>query len=195
MAKAGTYILLALVAIVAFPVLTSSATYIPALREFLPLVEGFSARPVWDFRQWSWGYGTAAGFDPNVRPPGEITRERAMRDALATVADNYRQAAPMITRRLNGHQWAAFMSLLYNLGPGRAGTFAPYINSYDDTGLFSKMRAYVYAGGVRNQGLVNRREKEIALWRGDEFSGRFAYQEPVFEDRILPEFITDENGH
>jgi GH24 family phage-related lysozyme (muramidase) len=38
------------------------------------------------------------------------------------------------------------------------------INSGDDSALRTKWVKYVYAGGVVNQNLVERRDKEINLW-------------------------------
>lgn len=173
------------------PMLTAGGSYITDLKIFLPTVEGFSAVPIWDVKQWSWGYGTAAGFDPNKKPSGTITREQAWQDSLKVINNNYEYLADRLQVNLKGHEIAALLSLAYNLGPGRLPVFLAYVNSNDTAGLFAKMRQYVYADGVRNQGLVNRREKEIQLFKGTwKLSGIIPepYQVSPWID---PESITD----
>jgi GH24 family phage-related lysozyme (muramidase) len=61
-------------------------------------------------------------------------------------------------------QWAALLSFSYNEGIGRAYNLLDNINSGDDNALAAQMRKYIYAGGVVNDNLVERREKEINLW-------------------------------
>lgn len=145
--------------------MAASASFEPALKIFLPSVEGFSAYPVWDYKQWSWGYGTAAGFDQNKKPAGTITKERAWQDSLKLINQHYNYLKPLIKVPLNANQWAALLSFSYNLGSGNADNLVANINSGNEAALFTQWRKYVKAGGVRNQGLVNRREKEIALWK------------------------------
>lgn len=198
MTTTAKYIILAVAAMLLLPMAAGSASYTSILQTFLPSVEGFSSRPIWDVKQWSWGYGTAAGYDRNNMPAGTITRDKAMQELLKYVNEAYRTISPYVTAKLNSHEWAALLSLSYNLGPNRAiQTFIPIINTGNDNALISKMRQYVYANGVRNDGLVNRREKEIALWKGDAYhdpAGRsvFATEEILW---IKPEMITDEYGN
>lgn len=188
MSKAVWLILAGLLLI---PVMTSSGSYIADLKLFLPTVEGFSAVPIWDVRQWSWGYGTAAGFDRNIKPSGTISREKAWQDSLKVINSNYEYLADRLQVNLKGHQIAALLSLAYNLGPGRLPTFLAYVNDNDTAGLFAKMRQYVYADGVRNQGLVNRREKEISLYKGTwKVAGIIADPDQV-SPWIDPDRITD----
>jgi GH24 family phage-related lysozyme (muramidase) len=195
------WIIAAVAALLFIPLGGAGGSYAGVLMEFIPAVEGFSATPVWDYKQWSWGYGTAAGYDRYNKPTGTITREKALQDAIAVNDANYRTIRPRFTRSLKGHEMAAMLSLAYNLGPARIDVFAPFVNAGDTAGLFAKMRAYVYAGGVRNQGLVNRREKEILLYSGQwsTSSGRTAseaiYWEPSPAEWITPELITDEYGN
>jgi lysozyme len=59
---------------------------------------------------------------------------------------------------------AAFVSTAYNLGPGVVCKyFAPLINSGNVTAACNKLPQFVYAGGQRVQGLVNRRAAERKL--------------------------------
>lgn len=194
----ATHLIVGTIAIALLFTASGGGSYSSILQQFIPAVEGFSSRPVWDYKQWSWGYGTAAGFDRNVMPPGSITRDKAMQEAIAVNEKNWRTIRGRFNVSMKPYQIAAMLSLAYNLGPSRIDVFAPYVNAGDYNGLFAKMRAYVYAGGVRNQGLVNRREKEIALFEGNwhPASGRLAEEfaaEPVIF--IAPELITDEYGN
>lgn len=145
-------------------ILMATQPFEPILKSFLPSVEGFSAKPIWDFKQWSWGYGTAAGYDKNNKPLGTITKEQAWIEALKVITKNYNYLKPLIQVNLTGNQWAALLSFAYNLGPGNAKNLVPNINKQDTAALVAQWRRYINAGGIPNQGLKNRREKEIALW-------------------------------
>lgn len=143
----------------------STGNFRAVLSSFIPSVEKFTAYPVWDYDQWSWGYGTAAGYDKNKKPAGSITRSKAFEDMMHVLNANYKILFPLVQRQLNANQWAALLSFSYNLGPYQADNLIPNINSGNDAALFTQMRKYVLADGVKLQGLVNRREKEIALWK------------------------------
>jgi lysozyme len=131
------------------------------LSAFIPSVEGFRSSPYWDVNRWSWGYGTAA---PGAT--GTITRENAFAEMLSYLLHDYEQLKPKITRSLTVAQWAAYLSFAYNLGAGSGGAkdLVPYINAGNDTALATQWKKYIYAGGVVNQDLVARRNKELALW-------------------------------
>lgn len=132
---------------------------INALARFIPSVEGFRATPYWDVSRYSWGYGTAA---PGAT--GTITREQAFSDMTAYLLADYGTLTGKITRRLTIDQWTALLSFSYNLGIGNALELVPYINSGDFQTLGEQWVRYVHAGGVVNQNLVARRNKEWALW-------------------------------
>jgi GH24 family phage-related lysozyme (muramidase) len=151
-------------ALILLPMGLTTGDFRSVLQTFIPSVENFSAYPVWDYDQWSWGYGTAAGYDPNNKPKGTISKSRAFTDMMHVLNANYKYLAPLIKIKLNGNQWAALLSFSYNLGPYQADNLITNINSGNDAALFTQWRKYVYAGGVKSQGLINRREKEIALW-------------------------------
>lgn len=152
----------------------NKSNYLGKLKTFLPSVEGFSSKPMWDVQQWSWGYGSKVPGsinDPNKYPGGTITRERAWTEALRYITTHYSYLKPLISAPLNNNQIAALLSFSYNLGQYNADNIIPEINSRNQDAVFANMRQYVYADGVRNQGLVNRREKEIALWKGSSIAG------------------------
>jgi len=129
------------------------------LASFIPSVEGFEPHPYWDIDRYSWGYGTKA-----PGSTGTITREKAFRDMTAYLTADYDRLLQRITRSLSVNQWAAFLSFAYNLGIGNAYNLVALINAGDNTALGVKWNQYVYAGGVVNSNLVERRKKEWALW-------------------------------
>lgn len=129
------------------------------LASFIPSVEGFRSTPYWDAKRYSWGYGTAA-----PGSTGTITREQAFTDMVSYLLNDYATLSNKITRPLRVSQWAALLSFSYNEGIGGAYNLLPNINSGDDTALASQWRRYIYANGVVNNDLVERREKELNLW-------------------------------
>lgn len=129
------------------------------LASFIPSVEGFRSTPYWDVSRYSWGYGTAA-----PGPNGTITRDQAFADMLTHLLHDYEILKGQVTRSLSVAQWAAYLSFSYNEGIGNADNLIDNINSHNDTALKTQWRKYIYAGGVVNQDLVERREKELALW-------------------------------
>jgi len=134
---------------------------------FLKTWEGFSATPYWDVSRWSWGYGTrvpGSTDNKNIRPSGTITQTQAMMDALGEVNKDYTYLKTLITVPLAARQWAALLSFAYNLGPGNADNLVPNINAQDYDALETQWKKYVYAGGVINQDLVDRRNAEWALF-------------------------------
>lgn len=158
--------------------LPMGGSYSGILKSFIPAVEGFSPVPLWDYSQWSWGYGTAAGFDPNVKPQGTITREKAWTEAAKVINNHYNQLKGYVNKKLTGNQWAALLSFSYNCGPGAAVKIIETINTGTTAAVVARMAKYVYAGGVYNTGLVNRRRKETDLYQGLQSYGRGIDEEP-----------------
>lgn len=154
----------AAVAFVAAKLLSPVSGFISKLRPFFEKHEGFTAYPIWDYKQWSWGYGSFAGSDPTKKPAGSISRDSAWTEVEKFVRKNYDTVKKHITVSLNSNQWAALMSFAYNLGPGIAIKIAPYINAKKWDTLKVKWSQYVYAGGKKLTGLVNRRADELKLF-------------------------------
>ncbi len=129
------------------------------LAQFIPSVEGFRSTPYWDVTRYSWGYGTAA-----PGSTGTITREQAFVDMTAHLMADYSTLSNKITHSLNVNQWTALLSFAYNTGIGNALNLVKNINSGDTGALGTQWNKYVYAGGVVNDTLVNRRATEWDLW-------------------------------
>lgn len=162
--KKQTAILLLIIAAVA---MAAVVTYKTILKTFLPVWEGFSSKPYWDYKQWSWGYGTkvpGSVADKNINPGGTITREQAFIDALQHIQGDYLYLKPMVKVPLSANQWAAFLSFSYNLGRGNADNLIPNINSKNFPALELQWKSYVNAGGVPLPSLINRRAAEWDLF-------------------------------
>lgn len=129
------------------------------LYKFIPEVEGFSSVPYWDVSRYSWGYGTAA---PGAA--GTITRDQAAKEMTAYLVQDYEKLKGRVTRELTANQWAALLSFAYSTGIGNAYNLLANINTYNDSVLYTQWRKYIYAGGVINDTLIERREKELILW-------------------------------
>ena len=123
--------------------------------------EGFRANPYWDVSRYSWGYGT-----PAPGPTGYISESDAMAALQAHSADDYNALAPQISRPLTINQWAALLSFAYEEGHGNpgAGALVNDINAGDDTVLETHWKKYIYAGGVVDSDIVDRRNKEWDIW-------------------------------
>lgn len=153
--------------ILAIVALLTMATYKTILKKFLPEVEGFRANPYWDYKQWSWGYGTkvpGSTNDPTKNPGGTITQEQAFIDAMQHIQQDYLYLKQMVNVSLSPGRWAALLSFSYNLGPGNADNLIPNINNNNTAALQNQWMSYVNAGGTVLPALIDRRAKEWALW-------------------------------
>ena len=130
------------------------------LASFIPSVEGFRSSPYWDESRYSWGYGTAA---PGAT--GTITREKAFADMVSYLTADYETLKKKITRSLSVNQWAAYLSFSYNEGVGGALHLVSDINAGNDQVLEGHWKQYIYSGGVVNNDLITRRNKEWVLWQ------------------------------
>ncbi|CAO1664276.1 hypothetical protein NYA30BAC_02249 [Halomonas sp. NYA30] len=107
------------------------------------------------------GHTSSAGPDQK-RTPEECDEllERDMLTALQAVDS-------IITTPLSNKTRAAFVSFTYNVGEGnlKSSTLARLANAGDLVGACEELSRWVYAGGQRLRGLVNRRahEREVCL--------------------------------
>lgn len=145
----------------------AAGSYLAVLKDFLPSVEGFSPEPVWDVRQWSWGYGTPAGYNKNKKPAGTISRQKAWSDSVKYINSDYNYLRPMISAKLSANQWAALLSFSYNVGRYSADNLVYLINNSTPAAVVSKMKEYIYSDGQISNGLINRRNKETKLYLSD----------------------------
>ncbi|MDH2066876.1 lysozyme [Pantoea sp. GD03673] len=71
----------------------------------------------------------------------------------------------MVKVPLGEYQRAALYSFTYNVGSGAfsKSTLLKHLNSGDVTGACEELRRWVYAGGMKWRGLMNRRDMERSL--------------------------------
>jgi len=145
----------------------TAASWKQVLQPFLVKWEGFLQFPKWDFKQWSWGYGSrvpGSVDDPAINPGGQITRAAAMIEALKHVVKDYEYLKQLVKVHLKPKQWAALLSFSYNLGPGNADNLVSAINMGDNETLRQKWNSYIMAGGTVKQYLIDRRAAEWELY-------------------------------
>lgn len=74
----------------------------------------------------------------------------------------------LVKVQLNQNQFDALTSFVFNIGTGQDGFAGSTLLKKLNLGLYSEvptqMRRWKYDNGVEVPGLVNRREKEVALW-------------------------------
>jgi GH24 family phage-related lysozyme (muramidase) len=148
-----------LLLLLVFPGILSGKDAFVIAENLIISFEGFSPTPYWDNKRYSWGYGT-----PAPGAAGRITESEARAALRQHTQNDYNYLARLVTRSLSANQWAALLSFAYNEGQGNADNLVPNINSGDDNALGLQWAKYVYAGGVVNDALIERRAKEWETW-------------------------------
>lgn len=132
--------------------------------------EGFRAKPYQcSANVWTIGYGSTRDLDgtPITREHRAITETEAeiwLHDTLVSMAG---ELEPHITLGLNDNQFSALMSLAYNIGVtalSRSQTLKR-LNEGDFDQMRTEWREWRKADGKVLQGLVKRREAELALFK------------------------------
>lgn len=132
---------------------------------FIKPLEGFSAQPFWDYKQWSWGYGTSAGSDPNKKPSKSISEKEAHEALISNLEGSLKLIKGYCKKPLKDGQYVALLSFNYNLGWGNTKNIIDRINNGKSVGEVVKaIQLYINAGGKPNKGLIARRDKEAALY-------------------------------
>lgn len=88
-----------------------------------------------------------------------------LRDAVAKLAGVVRAD---VIEDLTANQYAALLSFVFNLGANSSWTIWKRLNARQFDAVPGQMARFVNAGGKKLQGLVNRRNAEIALWSREE---------------------------
>lgn len=131
--------------------------------------EGFQPKPYYDgSAKWSVGYGFCRW---NFRPvsasyPVSITQEDADNYLSQLIKNIYDQISKIIKISLNDNQYAALISLIYNIGftNFENSTLLKLLNQGDLSGAANQFPRWCHSGGHVVQGLVNRRRDEMALF-------------------------------
>lgn len=157
-----------------------------ALVELVAMYESFVADPYWDAhgKVWTIGYGTTRYPDtgqPVRQTDPSITREKALEYMRADLASFAEMAERAVTVPLTDDQFAAFVSILYNVGPGSANkdgiirlksgkpsTLLRKLNAGDYAGARAEFIKWHSPGSNVEKGLKRRRFAEQQVWDGTE---------------------------
>lgn len=117
---------------------------------------------------WTIGYGTTAAADVGIKPAYgmTITLDRA-EDLLRQGVDKFASTVDaLITANVNANEFGACVSLAYNIGTTAfaKSTVLRELNAGRKDKAAAAFRMWNKAGGEVIQGLVKRREAEIALF-------------------------------
>jgi len=132
------------------------------LIEFLKQAEGFQARAYKDSDHYSIGYGTRASYKDEVIDRDEA--ERRLREEVENIA---RVVNSSVHVPLKQHQFDALVSFAYNVGVKAllSSTLLKLLNKglYDEAA--NEFKRWVHSGGHVVEGLVNRRRKELRMFK------------------------------
>lgn len=131
--------------------------------------EGFRAHAYDDgVGVWTIGYGTTARAGVGINPvPGmTISHEEAEWYLEKTLAKFAEKIRPAITAPINENEWAAFLSLAYNIGPTafKRSSALRHFNNGDKFMAAKAILLWNKAGGKVMRGLQRRREAERKLF-------------------------------
>jgi len=94
-----------------------------AIIEQLKIDEGFSAKSFWDFKQWTWGYGTKAPGGPGLL----VSKEQAeieLSNEVDTAIKGYYSLFPIVgADKINEVRQQALVNMIYNLGANGVANF------------------------------------------------------------------------
>jgi lysozyme len=97
-----------------------------------------------------------------------ITEQEALDLLAADVVPAEDAVSRYVKLNLFEHEFDALVCFVFNVGVGafKESTLLKKLNAGNYIDVPGELRKWVKADGKRCQGLANRREKEILLWRG-----------------------------
>lgn len=140
---------------------TSKGEVSDTLVNFVKSKEGFSAKAVWDYQQYSNGYGTKAKSQDEVIDEAEA--ERRLRTELEKAQKYVIDYGNKKGYNWNQSQIDGLTSFIYNLGPGALGQVTNN-GSRTNTEIAQAITKYNKAGGKELAGLTARRNEELAMF-------------------------------
>lgn len=183
-------LLLSLIASVVLPAfaagsLTASEDCVAVLKK----MEGFSKYPVYDYSQYSVGYGTACPEKDLARYTSQgITEQEAdalLRDALKSVEKTIHKFASGNNLTLRQNQFDALLLLTYNIGTawvvGSSDLKDAILNGVDHNDLIYYMARWCTANYQVLPGLVSRRLAEADLF----LNGNYSAEAPGYYSYVI----------
>lgn len=114
---------------------------------------------------WTVGSGLTVWSSGQKVKPGDKTTEFADIIEMYLYCEKlWKELKKSLVVQLNANQKTALISFAYNVGTGAvlSSTLLKYINlGYPDDEIKTQFRRWVFVNKKRNNGLINRREKEI----------------------------------
>lgn len=141
--------------------------------DFIKRMEGFLKYPVWDYAQYSVGYGTRC---EKGEYPNGITEQEAER-LLCKALEHFEAGINAIGRAFTQQQFDALVSFSYNVGLGWTAKPNYLIYqlahgaAYSEAEVLDIFGAWNKAGGNVLDGLTRRRRAEARMWLYGENSG------------------------
>ena len=131
--------------------------------------EGFIAVPVWDYMQYSVGYGSGYNWDAKrpVIKTDIVDKETAKRWLLAEAQDKYDFVMSKVKVPVTDNQLLALASFTYNVGENAfaGSTLLKLLNNGTNKNVVAQQfDRWVNAGGKVNKGLEGRRKSEKQLF-------------------------------
>ena len=131
--------------------------------------EGFIAVPVWDYMQYSVGYGSGYNWDAKrpVIKTDIVDKATAKRWLLAEAQDKYDFVMSKVRVPVTDNQLLALASFTYNVGENAfaGSTLLKLLNNGTNKDVVAQQfDRWVNAGGSVNKGLQGRRKAEKQLF-------------------------------
>jgi len=131
--------------------------------------EGFIAVPIWDYMQYSVGYGSGYNWDAKrpVLKTDIVDKETAKRWLLAEAQDKYDFVMSKVKVPVSDNQLLALASFTYNVGENAfaGSTLLKLLNNGTNKDIVAQQfDRWVNAGGKVNKGLEGRRKAEKQLF-------------------------------
>jgi lysozyme len=114
---------------------------------------------------WTIGYGSAATAHPEICEGMTITQDQAEL-YLKKDLENFYHLDQYLSEQVNDNQFSALVCLVYNIGLKalKTSTLIKAINDDIKTQIKSQWLSWDHVNGVEDQGLLNRRKAELALY-------------------------------
>jgi lysozyme len=146
---------------------------------------------------WTIGYGSTRGLtgEPITAATPFVDQATALKMLSRDASGAATAVATHVEVPLGDNQVAALTSFVYNLGAGafEGSTLLRVLNEGDYAAAAAQFTEWDHAGGHVVQGLLNRREKEAALFRLD-IASEEASGEAVEAPTVSPATTPADNG-
>jgi lysozyme len=139
------------------------------LFNFIGSWENFTPVAEWDYKQYSIGYGSGFNWDQNreVQKGDVIDKETAKRWLLKEAEQEFNFVKRVVKVPITDNQLLALASFTYNAGQGALlnSTLLKLLNAgHNIQSVANEFDKWVYAGGTKLKGLINRRAAEKKLF-------------------------------